>query len=136
VENFSNLLTEQQRFAEALQLVTQAANTDAARLGSMASCLLPKCKQQVMRWLTEFDEQCRCPARGGAEPVPRWPLTAYALRLAQLDQFKDAQEMVNFHRHFQPRDLALAKLSAGLQAILSTRGAHFVHPAAKRAADA
>jgi tetratricopeptide (TPR) repeat protein len=106
-ENLGLLLMEQHRFAEALPYFARAMNPSGVARGTATSSLLEECTRQVRHWLAEFEEQVRTAPVAGVETVHRWPLTGFALRMAQLGQFEDALEMVNFNRHFQPRDLAL-----------------------------
>jgi Tfp pilus assembly protein PilF len=99
-ENLGLLLMEQQRFAEALPFLVRAADVGDVTGNSSILSLLEECRRQA----------------------PRWPLTAYALRLAHFGQFREALEMVTFNRHFQPCDLALAKLNACLELLVRKGG--------------
>ena len=121
-ENLGLLLMEQQRFAEALPFLARAADAGDAARRSATTSLLEECRRQVMNWLAEFEEQLRVVPTGGVSSVRRWLLTGYALLLAQLGQFRDALEMVNFNRHFQPCDLALAKLNACCEILIHAGG--------------
>jgi hypothetical protein len=77
-------------------------------------------RDTVTTWRAEFDKQLR-DALTDLTEVPRWPLTKYALRLAQLGELENALEMARYNRHFQPADAKLIRMEAALQAIIAEK---------------
>jgi Tfp pilus assembly protein PilF len=118
--NLGVLLVECEREHEAIPFLEQAASASnsAAASRSTAEVLLAISRDTVSTWRAEFEKQLRVPSAELAE-IPRWPLTKYALRLAQLGEFENALEMVTYNRHFQPADMELIRMEAVLQAIVA-----------------
>ena len=120
--NLGVLLVECEREHEAIPFLARAASAEnsAASSRSTAEVLLTISRDTVATWRAQFDKQL------GEQPVelaetPRWPMTKYALRLAQLGEFQNALEMVRYNRHFQPADVDLIRMEASLQAILADK---------------
>jgi Flp pilus assembly protein TadD len=118
--NLGVLLVECEREHEAIPFLEQAASTanEAATSRSTAEVLLTISRDTVAKWRTEFEVQLREVPASVAE-VPRWPLSQYALRLAQLGEFENALEMITYNRHFQPADVELIRMEAVLRTIVA-----------------
>jgi hypothetical protein len=116
--NLGVLLVECEREHEAIPFLARAAGSeDLSARGSTAEVLLAISRDNVAAWLADFKTQL------GASPLPldetpRWPLTKYALRLAQLGELQHALEMVIYNRHFQPADAELIHMEASLECLL------------------
>jgi Tfp pilus assembly protein PilF len=120
--NLGVLLVECEREHEAIPSLERAASeaNPAASSRSTAEVLWTISRDTVAKWRAEFEAQLRETPTELAEN-PRWPLTKYALRLAQLGEFENALEMVQYNRHFQPSDLELIRMEAALQAIVAEK---------------
>jgi tetratricopeptide (TPR) repeat protein len=120
--NLGVLLVECEREHEAIPFLQRAASekNNAASSRSTAEVLLTIGRDTVASWRAKFEEQLRDTPTDLAE-VPRWPLTKYALRLAQLGDFENALEMVRYNRHFQPTDMELIRMEAALQGIVAAK---------------
>jgi Tfp pilus assembly protein PilF len=120
--NLGVLLVECEREHEAIPFLERAASeaNTAASSRSTAEVLWTISRDTVAKWRAEFEAQLRETPTELAE-TPRWPLTKYALRLAQLGEFENALEMVQYNRHFQPSDLELIRMEAALQAIVAEK---------------
>ena len=120
--NLGVLLVECEREHEAIPFLVSAARPDnsAASSRSTAEVLATISRDTVATWQAEFENQLRETPSPLAE-IPRWPMTKYALRLAQLGEFEHALEMVRYNPHFQPVDVELIRMEAALQAIVAER---------------
>ena len=120
--NLGVLLVECEREHEAIPFLAQAASADnsAASSRSTAEVLVTISRDTVSTWRVEFDKQLRETPVELVE-IPRWPLARYARRLAQLGEFENALEMVQYNRHFQPADTQLIRMEAALQAIVTEK---------------
>jgi tetratricopeptide (TPR) repeat protein len=120
--NLGVLLVECEREHEAIPFLERAANPEniAASSRSTAEVLWTISRDTVAKWRTEFEKQLSGPPTELAE-IPRWPLTKYALHLAQLGEFENALEMVQYNRHFQPANTELIRMEAALQAIVAEK---------------
>jgi tetratricopeptide (TPR) repeat protein len=120
--NLGVLLVECEREHEAIPFLERAASeaNTAASSRSTAEVLRTISRDTVSKWRAEFDAQLRESPVELAE-IPRWPLAKYALRLAQLGEFENALEMVQYNRHFQPADMELIRMEAALQAIVAEK---------------
>jgi tetratricopeptide (TPR) repeat protein len=120
--NLGVLLVKCEREHEAIPFLERAASAEnsAASSRSTAEVLLTIGRDTVATWRAEFDKQLRDTPTDLTE-VPRWPLTKYALRLAQLGEFENALEMARYNRHFQPADSKLIRMEAALQAIIAEK---------------
>jgi Tfp pilus assembly protein PilF len=118
--NLGVLLVECEREHEAIPFLVRAASAEnsAASSRSTAEVLLAISRDTVAAWRAEFDKQLG-ERRTELAEIPRWPMTKYALRLAQLGEFQNALEMVRYNRHFQPADMELIRMEAALQAIVA-----------------
>ena len=123
--NLGVLLVECDREHEAIPFLAVAAGaTNTATLSrSTAEVLLTISRDTVATWRAEFQKQLRDTPTELSE-IPRWPLTKYALRLAQLGEFENALEMVRYNRHFQPAEVELIRMEAALQAIAAEESEH------------
>lgn len=119
--NLGVLLVECQRENEAIPFLASALAGGGAGAGT-AEVLLTVCRDTVATWLAEFQKQLR-EKPVSLEHIPRWPLTKYALRLAQSGELAAALEMVWFNRHFHPADLELVKMRACLEMLLQVESA-------------
>jgi Tfp pilus assembly protein PilF len=120
--NLGVLLVECEREHEAIPFLARAANetNTVASSRSTAEVLWTISRDTVAKWRAEFEAQLReTPAE--LATIPRWPLTKYALRLAQLGEFESALEMIRYNRHFQPAELELIRMEAALQAIVTEK---------------
>lgn len=120
--NLGVLLVECEREHEAIPFLARAAHeaNAAASSRSTAEVLWTISRDTVAKWREEFEKQLNeTPAE--LVEIPRWPLTKYALRLAQLGEFESALEMVRYNRHFQPSDGELIRMEAALQAIVAEK---------------
>jgi tetratricopeptide (TPR) repeat protein len=120
--NLGVLLVKCEREHEAIPFLERAASAEnsAASSRSTAEVLLTIGRDTVATWRAEFDKQLR-DALTDLTEVPRWPLTKYALRLAQLGELENALEMARYNRHFQPADSKLIRMEAALQAIIAEK---------------
>src|SRR5215475_853540 len=118
--NLGVLLVECEREHEAIPVLAKAASAEnaAASSRSTAEVLVTISRDTVATWRAEFQKQLREAPLPLAE-IPRWPLTKYAMRLAQLGEFENALEMVRYNRHFQPADMQLIRMEAALQLIVA-----------------
>jgi Tfp pilus assembly protein PilF len=118
--NLGVLLVECEREHEAIPFLAQAASAEnsAASSRSTAEVLLTISRDTVRTWRAEFTKQLRQPPLS-LEEIPRWPLAKHALRLAQCGELRNALEMVQYNRHFQPTDLELIRMEAALQATVA-----------------
>jgi Tfp pilus assembly protein PilF len=120
--NLGVLLVECEREHEAIPFLARAASADNSAVSSRstAEVLATISRDTVATWRAQFEKQLREAPAALAE-IPRWPLAKYALRLAQLREFENALEMVQYNRHFQPADMELIRMEAALQAIVAER---------------
>lgn len=120
--NLGVLLVECEREHEAIPFLERAADSAnaAASSRSTAEVLWTISRDTVSRWRAEFEVQLRETPLEPAE-IPRWPLTKYALRLAQFGEFENALEMVQYNRHFQPADMELIRMEAALLPIVAEK---------------
>src|ERR1700722_547839 len=117
--NLGVLLVECEREHEAISLLARggSADTPPSSSRSTAEVLLTIGRDTVANWRAEFEKLLR-ESQVPLEEIPRWPLTKYALRLAQCGEFENALEMVRYNRHFQPADAELIRMEAALHAIV------------------
>jgi tetratricopeptide (TPR) repeat protein len=116
--NLGVLLVECQRENEAIPFLAKAlAGAGGTARSGTADVLLTFCRDTVATWLAEFKTQVQ-EEPIPLEKVPRWPLTKYALRLAQLGALRPALEMIYFNRHFQPADRELIKMRTCIEILL------------------
>jgi tetratricopeptide (TPR) repeat protein len=120
--NLGVLLVECEREHEAIPFLARAASAEntAASSRSTAEVLATISRDTVANWGAEFEIQLR-EKRAPLSEIPRWPLTKYAVRLAQLGEFGNALEMVQYNRHFQPADMELIRMEAALRAIIAKK---------------
>ena len=120
--NLGVLLVECEREHEAIPFLERAGNeaNSAASSRSTAEVLWTISRDTVAKWRSEVEAQLRELPVELAE-IPRWPLMKHALRLAQLGEFENALEMIQYNRHFQPTDLELIRMEAVLQAIVAEK---------------
>ncbi len=118
--NLGVLSVECEREHEAIPFLARAASPEnaAAASRSTAEVLATISRDTVATWRAEFEKQLR-EAPSPLEEIPRWPLSKYALRLAQLGECENALEMVRYNRHFQPADVELIRMEAALQAMVA-----------------
>ncbi len=117
--NLGVLLVECEREHEAIPFLARAAASETlSARGSTAEVLLTISQDTVATWLAEFKTQLAAPPMP-LDEIPRWPLTKYALRLAQLGELHHALEMVVYNRHFQPVDAELIHMEASLESLLA-----------------
>jgi tetratricopeptide (TPR) repeat protein len=116
--NLGVLLIESERENEAIPFLERAIGAGGTRAAAgTADVLLTVCRDTVATWLTDFKTQLtQTPVP--LNQAPRWPLTKYALRLAQLGELDNALEMILFNRHFHPADVELIKLQACVELLL------------------
>jgi hypothetical protein len=115
--NLGVLLVECEREHEAIPFLARAAaSPNPAASGGNAEVLLTISRDTVATWVAGFKTQLAS-APVALDGIPRWPLTKYALRLAQLGELKQALEMVVYNRHFQPADAELIHMEASLEAL-------------------
>ena len=119
--NLGVLLVECQREDEAIPFLARALAGGSGGSGT-ADVLLTVCRDTVGKWLAEFKTQLR-EKPVSLENIPRWPLTKYALRLAQFGELAAALEMVWFNRHFHPADHELVKMRACIGILLQGEAA-------------
>jgi tetratricopeptide (TPR) repeat protein len=133
--NLGVLLVECEREHEAIPFLERAASADnsAATSRSTAEVLLTISRDTAGTWRGDFKKQMREPPFSLNE-IPRWPLTKYALRLAQCGEFGNALEMVRYNRHFQPTDVELIRMEAALRAIVAESSERSRHEQGTRAA--
>lgn len=118
-ENLGLLLLERRRVAEAMVFLARVVAVRDGHQTPVTSPVVDGCRREMRKWFEEF--QARLVAKPmELEAIPRWPLTRYAMRLAQLGEAGAALEMVRFNRHFQPDDIELIKLQACLEQALRT----------------
>jgi len=120
--NLGVLLVECEREHEAIRFLERVASAENAANSSRstAEVLATIARDTVATWRAEFEEQLRDALVPLAE-IPRWPLAKYALRLAQLGEFENALEMLQYNRHFQATDIELIRMEAALQAIVAEK---------------
>jgi Tfp pilus assembly protein PilF len=120
--NLGVLLVECEREYEAIPFLERAADAAnaAASSRSTAEVLWTISRDSAAKWRAEFETQLSQTPLDLAE-ILRWPLTKYALRLAQLGEFENALEMVKYNRHFQPADTELIRMQAALQEIVAEK---------------
>src|ERR1700753_4299477 len=118
--NLGVLLVECEREHEAIPFLARAASAEnaASSSRSTAEVLLTISRDAVAIWRAEFEKQLH-EMPMALEEIPRWPLTKYSLRLAQLGEFENALEMVQYNRHFQPTDTELIRMEAALKKIIA-----------------
>jgi tetratricopeptide (TPR) repeat protein len=113
--NLGVLLIECEREHEAIPFLEHAVGAGDAITGSAtADALLTVCRDTVATWLAEFEIQLRQTPLP-LEQIPRWPLTKYAFRLAQLGESHAALEMVLYNRHFHMSDVELIRMQACIE---------------------
>ena len=113
--NLGVLLIECEREHEAIPFLERAVGASDAIAGSgTADVLLTMCRDTVATWLAEFQIQLRQTPLP-LEQIPRWPLTKYAFRLAQLGESHAALEMVLYNRHFHISDVELIRMQACIE---------------------
>jgi Tfp pilus assembly protein PilF len=118
--NLGVLLVECEREHEAIPFLKRAASegNSAPASQSTAEVLLTISQDTVAKWLAEFERELYEPQLK-IDDMPRWPLKKYALRLAQLGEFQNALEMIQYNLHFQPADTELVRMAAALHAIVT-----------------
>ena len=116
--NLGVLLIERERENEAIPFLERAVGVGGSgATAGTAEVLLTICRDTVASWLADFKLQLAQTPVPLSE-IPRWPLTKYALRLAQFGELDAALEMVLFNRHFHPADRELIKTQACVELLL------------------
>ena len=102
--NLGVLLVECEREHEAIPFLERAADSAnvAASSRSTAEVLWTISRDTVAKWRAEFEAQLNETPIELTE-IARWPLTKYALRLAQFGEFENALEMVGTTGTFSRR---------------------------------
>jgi tetratricopeptide (TPR) repeat protein len=116
--NLGVLLIERERENEAIPFLERAIGAGGGNAAAgRADVLLTVCRDTVASWLADFKLQLTQTPEPLSQ-IPRWPLTKYALRLAQLGELDAALEMVLFNRHFHPADRELIRTQACVELLL------------------